>query len=263
MLSADKQLQNILNDTTSGSSEILLKLNNLIGANISDRRFIRTIIKKVGNNLSHFTAINMYIKKIDGLNKKANNEPLNLFLIEFDEKITRQYDIIFKKAEPLIKDMSTVLTISNSYTLLQFLKRWQNMNKPLNVIVCESRPMLEGRIFAKALLKNKIKVELITDVMAGLYMNGVDCVLIGADSVLLNGNVVNKVGSKTLAVLCKHFNKPFYVVTTKDKFIKRISFTPPFKNPNEIWNYKDKNLRISNVYFEVIENKFITKIISD
>jgi translation initiation factor eIF-2B subunit delta len=99
--------------------------------------------------------------------------------------------------------------------------------------------------------------------MMGLYISEIDAAIIGADAVLRNGNVINKVGSKTLALLCKDYKKPFYVVTSNSKFSKKKIFQPMKEEPQEIWKKKAKNLSISNIYFEEIEKKLITKIFTD
>ncbi len=159
--------------------------------------------------------------------------------------------------------MKRVITLSRSGTVLEILKLWHQKNKKLKVVVCESRPKFEGRLMAKELADNGINVELITDAMMGLYVPKVDAAIIGADTVLKNGNVVNKVGSKSLALLCKEYKKPFYVVTSKSKLSKKKIFKPKKENPQEIWDKKVKNLSISNIYFEEIEKKLITKIFTD
>jgi translation initiation factor eIF-2B subunit delta len=116
---------------------------------------------------------------------------------------------------------------------------------------------------AKELAATGIKVELIIDAMMGIYVNEVDAAIIGADVVLKNGNVVNKTGSKALAVLCKEKKKPFYVVTTKSKVSKENIFKPKKQNPNEVWDDSVKNISVSNIYFEEIERKLITNIFTD
>ncbi|HSP87404.1 MAG TPA: hypothetical protein VLN45_04680, partial [Ignavibacteriaceae bacterium] len=90
-----------------------------------------------------------------------------------------------------------------------------------------------------------------------------DSVIIGADIVLSNGDVVNKIGSRSLAIACKYFNKPFYVITSSDKFSKKKNYLPE-KNPaKEIWEFNHKLLSKQNYYFEVVEKKLITKVISE
>jgi methylthioribose-1-phosphate isomerase len=82
------------------------------------------------------------------------------------------------------------------------------------VYVDETRPFLQGaRLTTWELLQAKIDQTLVADSMAGYLMqNGeVDCVLVGADRIVANGDVANKIGTYTLAVLAREHNLPFYV----------------------------------------------------
>jgi translation initiation factor 2B subunit (eIF-2B alpha/beta/delta family) len=99
--------------------------------------------------------------------------------------------------------------------------------------------------------------------MMGIYTKKVDIAIIGADSILKNGNVINKVGSKALALFCLEKLKPFYVVSTKSKRSKKITFKPKNEEPAEVWKKKQKNLKVSNFYFEQVDKNLITKIFTD
>ena len=83
-----------------------------------------------------------------------------------------------------------------------------------SVWVDETRPVLQGaRLTAWELDRLGIPATLVADVMAGSLMAGgdVDCVVVGADRIAANGDVANKVGTYTLAVLAAHHGVPFYV----------------------------------------------------
>jgi len=123
--------------------------------------------------------------------------------------------------------------------------------------------MNEGRILAKKLLKSSIPVEFITDFSVASYIPSVDAVITGADKILSNGNIVNKTGSLTLAILCKFYNKSFYVITTHSKNTSDSEYLPEEKDPAELWRYSDQKLKVRNYYFEVIERDLITRIITD
>lgn len=84
----------------------------------------------------------------------------------------------------------------------------------VHVFVDETRPLLQGaRLTAFELGQVGVPLTLITDSMAASVMQQgkVDMVLVGADRIALNGDVANKVGTLSLAVLCAHFGIPFYV----------------------------------------------------
>ena len=86
------------------------------------------------------------------------------------------------------------------------------------VWVDETRPVLQGaRLTAWELDRLGIPATLVADVMAGSLMAGgdVDCVVVGADRIAANGDVANKVGTYTLAVLAAHHDIPFYVAAPR------------------------------------------------
>ncbi|NUM62766.1 MAG: hypothetical protein HUU44_11600 [Ignavibacteriaceae bacterium] len=199
--------------------------------------------------LGHFADVNNYLKR---LSIEQNNEiSLSYFLKNYSSAQKERVEIIFAGLYPEIKNMDTVMTLSRSGTVL------------IKVIVCESRPKYEGRLMAESLAKAGIQVELITDAMMSLLYDRVDAAIIGADSILKNGNIVNKAGSKSLALLCKEYKKPFYVVTARSKFSTTKEFKPKKENPKEVFNKKFSNLSVANIYFEEIDKKFITKIYTD
>lgn len=135
--------------------------------------------------------------------------------------------------------------------------------KKITVIVCESRPILEGRLLASNLTKAGINVELITDANIAAAVKKSDCVLIGADIILSNGDVINKTGSLAAAVLCSYYKKPFYAAALHSKFSKKKNYKPAEYNKSEIWKQPPDGLKIRNNYFEAVDSKLITKIFTD
>ncbi len=86
--------------------------------------------------------------------------------------------------------------------------------RQLHVLVDETRPFLQGaRLTAWELQQAGVDLTLITDNMAGYFMQRgeVDCVIVGADRIVANGDVANKIGTYSLAVLARAHNIPFYV----------------------------------------------------
>jgi methylthioribose-1-phosphate isomerase len=92
------------------------------------------------------------------------------------------------------------------------------------VWVDETRPVLQGaRLTAWELQRLGIPFRLVPDVAAGsLFSSGdVDCVVVGADRIAANGDVANKIGTYTLAVLASHHGVPFYVAAPRSTFDAR------------------------------------------
>lgn len=256
-----KKLITILGNKTSGSSELVQLLNEyFISANKSESRILKDI-QIAKTKLRYFEVANKYLNNL----KKSTNNPETLinFLNKYSNNHKNKIEIIFKNIYPHLKSINKVITLSRSGTVLEILKLLNEKNRRLRVIVCESRPKFEGRIFARDLANSGTKTELITDAMMSLFVTKADIALIGADVILKSKNVVNKVGSKSLALLCREYKKPLFVVTTKDKISQRNTFKSKKENPEEIFKSKSENLKVKNIYFEEVEKKLITKIFTD
>ncbi|MGD8306887.1 MAG: hypothetical protein PVF17_09550 [Ignavibacteria bacterium] len=256
-------LEKITTDKTSGSSEILLKLNKYFLRHCKNQKLITEAFVIARAELAHFTSALNYLSQIEKLIKISNQKDLITFLESFEADEINKLERIFKKIYRKLPGANTILTISKSGTLLEVFRLWHEKNKKLKIIVPESRPASEGKLMAKELLKSGIRVELITDAMTGIFIRKADAVLIGADSILKNGNVINKSGSLHLALLCKHTKKPFYVLSCKSKFQSKVRVPIREEPSDSIWDFSHKKLKITNIPFEEIDKKFITSIISE
>jgi translation initiation factor 2B subunit (eIF-2B alpha/beta/delta family) len=107
----------------------------------------------------------------------------------------------------VVKPRQTIITLSSSSTLnATFARLAQNVR----FIIAESRPLNEGVAVAQHLLERGFDVTLITEAQLGLFVERADIALIGADTVLADGSVVNKAGSYLLALVAKAAGVPLY-----------------------------------------------------
>jgi len=147
--------------------------------------------------------------------------------------------------------------------------------KKVSVIACETRPYLQGaRLTAWECLQEGIPCTLITDSMAGHLMSRgeVDVVIVGADRIAANGDVANKIGTYSLAVMAKRHGVPFYVaapLSTFDLAIPDGSHIPIEERPaDEVLGYRKlrwapKGVQVRNPAFDVTPAELITGIICD
>lgn len=142
-----------------------------------------------------------------------------LAITEEDERLCRK---LGKNGAALIADGARVLTHCNAGALatagygtaLGVLRAAVAAGKKISVLADETRPFLQGaRLTAWELQRDQIPVALICDNMAGYLMSKgeIDCVIVGADRISANGDVANKIGTYTLAVLAREHQLPFYV----------------------------------------------------
>ncbi len=183
----------------------------------------------------------------------------------------------------LIKDGFTILTHCNAGSLatagygtaLGVIKAAREQNKRIEVIVTETRPLLQGaRLTAWELMQDKIPVTLITDSMAGYFMSRskVNCVIVGADRIAANGDTANKIGTYTLAVLAKENGVPFYVAaptSTIDFTLKAgaqiLIEERSFEEVTTIGGIRlaPEGITAANPAFDITPHKYITAIITE
>ena len=259
----DLTFNQILEDNTSGSTELVLKLNKLIRSKIGFFSEIKSITEITREKFNSFAVITSYLDELEALLSEQNKQKLLEFTNSFEADLENKYLNLYQNSKPYLAKCKTILTLSNSTTLIEIFKLWFKDFKDIRIIIAESRPQNEGRILAKKLLETGIPVTFITDAMMSIYISEIDAVFIGADKVLQNGNVVNKTGSVLAASIANSFAKPFYVLTTANKFSNQINFLPIENSPEEVWNFQDSLLKISNIYFEEIPARLITKIITE
>jgi methylthioribose-1-phosphate isomerase len=147
--------------------------------------------------------------------------------------------------------------------------------KRISVIANETRPYLQGaRLTAWELVQEGIPCTLITDSMAGHLMSKgeVDVIVVGADRIALNGDVANKIGTYTLAVLAKRHGIPFYVAAPLSTFDPSIAdgsqITIEERPAAEVTGYREtrwapEGVSVRNPAFDVTPAELVTGIICE
>lgn len=203
-----------------------------------------------------------------------------LMIYAEDIEINRQ---IGENGKGLIQDGATILTHCNAGALatagygtaLGVIRSASHEGKKVHVLAGETRPFLQGaRLTAWELHKEGIPVTLITDSMAGHFMKSgkVDLVVVGADRVATNGDVANKIGTYSIAVLAREHEIPFYVAAPLSTFDLEISSGEMIpieqRSPEEVTHWKGERIApggimVWNPAFDVTPNHLISGIITE
>ena len=157
---------------------------------------------------------------------------------------------------------AAVLTHSYSASVVSALRA----RKPDHVVVCEGRPLLEGRATARELAAAGIAVTLVTDAQGPLFLSQVGAVLVGADGVLADGAVVNKVGTYALALAAWDRGLPFYVACESLKISPRREWGDAEVeegDPAEVLPDPIHGVTARNVYFERTPARLVTALITE
>ena len=160
-------------------------------------------------------------------------------------------------------------------TALGVIRAAAEQGKTIAVLADETRPFLQGaRLTAWELVRDGIDTTVITDNMAGAMMRlgQVDLVVVGADRIAANGDVANKIGTYSVAVLAKEHGIPFYVaapLSTVDLNTPDGSGIPiEERNEREVTHVGANRLtpegaRIRNPAFDVTPSQYVTAIITE
>lgn len=138
------------------------------------------------------------------------------------------------------KDGQNILVHGYSEVVMTILlKAAEKYN--ITVLVTECRPFCEGYLMCEQLKKAEINNKLIVDNAVACVMDSIDMVMIGAEAVVENGGVINRVGTYGIGLMAKAFLKPFYVCTDSLKFLRMFPLSqkdlPDFNIGNvQRWN---------------------------
>ena len=160
-------------------------------------------------------------------------------------------------------DRHRLLTHSISSTVHRVL--CQLPREGLSVVVTESRPGLEGWTLAADLAREGIAVTYITDAQAGIFVEQVDAVLFGADAILDDGSLVNKAGTRLIALAAREAGIPVYVCSESFKCTEqsRTSVALEEKSGSELRPPPVPGIRARNCYFEITPPELVTDWLSD
>ena len=238
------------------------------------------------------TAVNLFwaIERMTGVYQRARAQgvqEVESALIDearliYDEDVRANREM-GRLGQELIPGDARVLTHCNAGALatagygtaLGVIRAAVEAGKRVQVYADETRPFLQGaRLTAWELMKDQIPVTVITDSMAGHIMRKgeIDCVIVGADRIAANGDVANKIGTYSVAVLAKENNIPFYVaapVSTIDLAIPDGEHIPiEERNPDEIRTIQGvavtpEDARVVNPAFDVTPHRYIGAIITE
>ncbi len=238
------------------------------------------------------TAVNLFwaIARMRALHASLNGQPaakVRESLIDEAKRI-RLEDIEINKAigrngAGLVPDHKTVLTHCNAGALatagygtaLGVIRAAVEAGKEIDVFADETRPFLQGaRLTAWELQQDGIPATIITDNMAGHFLKSgrIGCVIVGADRIAANGDVANKIGTYSVAVLAKENGVPFYVaapVSTLDLTLPSGDHIPiEERHRREVTHVFGQQIApdgigIQNPAFDVTPNRYVTAIITE
>ncbi|MFX1501025.1 MAG: translation initiation factor eIF-2B [Promethearchaeota archaeon] len=265
-------------DKVSGANELVDKaleilkfqLKQITDPNEDIKKPIKDLVREIINSRPSMApiinAMGFILHDLEIIDKNKLLERIKNFSVDrtarFKALDTNFTDFLSIHCKPHCK----IMLISYSSTIVTLLLKNRNYN--LEIYILESRPLLEGRKTAE-ILSQYFKTHLIVDTAMGSFIDEIDLVLIGIDSILYDGSIINKIGTYLLALLASTKNIEIYAVCDSFKYnlkshynLRVLISEKPIK---EVYNkvIRNKLLEIHNFYFDVTPPKYISGIISD
>ncbi|MCC7303915.1 hypothetical protein IT418_00660 [bacterium] len=146
-----------------------------------------------------------------------------------------------------------------------------NKDHKIKAINTETRPLYQGRITSKNLLKAGVETAMVVDSAASYFITDdsflpVNVVFLGADQISVNGDALNKIGSFSMGLAAYFASKPLYIVTPSLKLDLTTIYNPikiELRKDEEIWPEAPEGLDIINPAFDLVPHQFITGFITE
>jgi ribose 1,5-bisphosphate isomerase len=164
-------------------------------------------------------------------------------------------------AAAALADVRRVMTYSASTVCEEALRRWAQ-DRPEAEVIPESQPKREGLALAKRLTNVGVQVTLTTDAQIGRSLRDVQALLVGADAITSEDQLVNKVGTETAVLMARELGRPAYAVCQTHKI------APPGwpvslerQEPDDV--HETTDFRVRNVAFDATPLDWFAQVITE
>src|SRR5881409_864272 len=255
----EEAIRGIAEDRTSGASNLARLAVDAMGLAIVDAkgRPDPKELAEVARRISEAQPAMAIVHNVAHLVARLISEGLDprSVLVEVRTELDRARERIARTFLKVVPPHATIVTLSYSDNVLEAIKMAHGRGHVNRAYVLESGPLFEGRTMANALSDAGVPASAVPDSEGPSLLARVSCALVGADSVLRDGAVVNKVGTHTLARAAADRKKPCYVACESLKFDARYDTTSwPGPTSRDASNPANADGRIPAAYsaFEVI-----------
>lgn len=282
MISREKWLAQIAplrQDNTSGASEITARALEMLIDAVGDfapespERY-RDWLLQIGRDLvatqpsmgGLFRLVNDMLWACDTADEAASVRRAALdFLQSYRQERAAALEMLAGEAWNALRSFEAIMTYSRSATLLNVLRNITERGFEPRIYCSEGRPVFEGQTLASELSWLGLDVVLGIDMALFGWLDEVDALVLGADSLSTRG-LTNKIGTATLARVASARGIPVTVVCTTEKFLpaeyvvgQELSSGPQ----EEIMPVSDQEIEVRNVYFDVTPLSEITQVVTE
>ncbi len=257
-MAAEEALEEFIENCQAGSRDDFLSQLRAEGTKLAEAR---------PSAIALPNAVDMFIEKVEAINLGMPDLKDAALLAgkELMEDTKDSFKELTEKGSEIVRDGQLILIHCHSSTVTGILKKAWDSGKRFNVICTETRPSRQGFISAKELSEHEIPTTIVVDSAVASVMAGVDMALVGADTVLKNGDVVNKIGTLGVALAAKEFGVPMYVATQRLKFDTKGRGVGIESRPAEeiLEGAKLPGVEIENLVFDITKKSYFKGIITE
>jgi len=266
-LSFNRAIESIRSDRHSGASELARRCLSIVAESAhetpaSSATELKQLLVKQASQLATIRPSMTPIENLLNHWRTAVSKlPETELSVMREQAVTAAHDLIKTSHQAVhrcaalaaehIGANKTLFTHSLSSTVMDVFELLSTQG--VQAIITESRPLNEGYLLAKQLSKWHIPTTLITDAQMGLFITKADAVLVGADSQLPDGSLINKAGTYPLALMAQEHDIPFYVCCESFKHRTESMGTPELETMDvaELQIPPLTGVSIQNIYFDI------------
>jgi len=268
-----KEFNELATDNTSGATELIRKLlalceNCVIGYCFDDLREGFASLERIHRSMPSFHAV-LHILKSDflpGLKEGRENTDAIAYLTSLESVLDKSGAAIDVSFADMFPQASRIVTLSRSSTVLLSMQKMHERGRLLHAYVMEGRPMLEGHRSIRDLREYGVSATLLVDAAMAVAVSRADAAVVGADSISADGFLLNKTGTLPLAICCKEFGVPLYVLCDSLKFSPQLreNILVEQRPADEIIVREEKdNFDVWNKYFEWTPVEYVKEFITE
>jgi len=268
---APDAVDSIRRDVTSGASELVRRAADVVvslldGAPPAD---LPDALRDLGRRLIEaqpaMATMHALVRSVLAAAEESPAEPavVRTAARRFVADAERALKQLAERADGLLPEGGRVMTHSASGTVRDAL-RLAASRRSFDVVCLEGRPNLEGRRMARTLADSGLAVTLAVDAAAASLVRGCDVVIVGADAIA-DAGVVNKIGTRPLAVVARRCGVPVYVLSDTTKLLPPgvpLDFEDA-RGAAEVWPDAPPGVRIWNRYFEATPLGFFDGVLTE
>ena len=216
------------------------------------------------------------LKKIFYDLAENNEDNVDSAKIIIQDSSTKYIDLLKSTKKKIIRfgshrisDGTTIMTHCHSSLASETIIEAYNMGKSIQAICTETRPRYQGRKTAKELISAGIPTTMVVDsaMRWAIKRMRIDVIFTGCDAITSEGTIINKIGTRLLALAAKESDIPMYVLSSLLKFDADTSIGKTtiieMRSPDEVWPDRPEGLQILNPAFETVSREYIDAIITE